>query len=111
MRAPSPLPGAPSPAKSSSGEQPRTVLAAQGSPDWAPARSSRRPRAPSSQASERRQSPAPGAGKGGREAPRSAAKYFSGPVGSVRLCPDAVCPKPLGKLAGPSDFDRWLNAD
>lgn len=67
--------------------------------------SSRRPRARSSQASEPWQSPAPGAGKGGREAPRSAAKYFSRPVGSARLHPDAACPKPLGKLAIPSDFD------
>ena len=90
VRAPSPLPYAPSPAKSSSGEQPRAELAARGSPDWAPARSSRRLRARSSQASERRRSRAPGAGKGGREAPRSAAKYFSGPVGSARLRPDAV---------------------
>lgn len=67
--------------------------------------SSGRPRARSSQASEPQQNPAPGAGKGGREAPRSAAKYFSRPVGSARLHPDAACPKPLGKLAIPSDSD------
>ena len=47
----------------------------------------------------------PSANKGGWEAPRSAAKYFSRPVGSVRLRPEAACRKPLGKLAVPSDFD------
>lgn len=41
----------------------------------------------------------PSANKGGREAPRSAAKYFSRPVGSARLRPEAACRKPLGKLA------------
>ena len=41
----------------------------------------------------------PSANKGGREAPRSAAKYLPRPVGSARLRPEAACRKPLGKLA------------